>query len=102
MAANFSSTLRRGPRLHCLLGLLPARHAGAAPARAGVGADANASLIGASEIEVIDLLGQGQFGDGQLVFDRARLFLRNLGGKEITDNALRLVPTLDVGVITSS
>ena len=31
---------RRGPRLHCLLSLLPARHAGAAPARAGAGADA--------------------------------------------------------------
>ena len=30
----------RGPRLHCLLGLLPARHAGAAPACAGAGADA--------------------------------------------------------------
>jgi hypothetical protein len=30
----------RGPRLHCLLGVLPARHAGAAPARAGAGADA--------------------------------------------------------------
>ena len=30
---------RRGPRLHCLLGLLPARHAGAAPLCAGAGAD---------------------------------------------------------------
>src|SRR5262249_32271221 len=29
----------RGPRLHCLLGLLSARHAGAAPACAGAGAD---------------------------------------------------------------
>ena len=31
---------RRGPRLHRLPGLLPARHAGAAAARAGAGADA--------------------------------------------------------------
>src|SRR4051812_16296273 len=31
---------RRGARLHCLSGLLPARHAGAALARAGAGADA--------------------------------------------------------------
>src|SRR5499433_410936 len=30
----------RGPCLHCLLGLLPARHAGAAPARTGAGTNA--------------------------------------------------------------
>src|ERR1700738_912990 len=38
--AGWYLTHIRGPRLHCLLSLLPARHAGAAPACAGAGADA--------------------------------------------------------------
>jgi hypothetical protein len=49
----------------------------------------------AGEIEVINLLGQRQFGDGQLVFDRARLFVGNLGAEQFADNARRLVATFD-------
>jgi hypothetical protein len=51
----------------------------------------------AGEIEVVDLLGQRQFGDCHLVFDRARLFLGNFGAEQFADNACRLVPSLDSG-----
>src|SRR5208282_4105208 len=43
------------------------------------------------EREVVDVLGQRQLGDGELVLDRARLLLRDLGPQEIADKALRLV-----------
>mgnify|MGYP003340230633 CR=1 FL=1 len=43
------------------------------------------------ESEVVDILGERQFGDGELVFDRARLLLRYLRLQEIADEALRLV-----------
>jgi hypothetical protein len=56
----------------------------------------------AGEVEVIDVLGQRQFGDGQLVFDRARLLLGDLGGEQITENTRRLVPVLMAVVMTSS
>jgi hypothetical protein len=52
-------------------------------------------LIGVVEREVVDVLGQRQLGDRKLVFDRARLFLRDLGLQEIPDEALRLVLALD-------
>jgi hypothetical protein len=51
----------------------------------------------AGEVKVVDVLGQRQPGDGQLVFDRARLLLGDLSAQEIADNAWRLVPTLDAG-----
>ena len=47
------------------------------------------------EGEVLDILGQRQLGDGELVFDRARLLLGDLGLQEIADQALRLVLALD-------
>src|SRR5437868_12400547 len=37
----------------------------------------------AGEVEVLDVLGQRQLGDGQLIFDRARLLLGDLGAQEI-------------------
>ena len=51
----------------------------------------------ASKVEVVDVFGQRQFGNGQLVLDRARLLFGNLGGEQIADNARRLVPALDGG-----
>lgn len=46
------------------------------------------------EVEVVDVLGQRQLGDSELVFDGAGLLLRYLGLQEITDNP-GLVPSLD-------
>src|SRR5271165_6656795 len=47
------------------------------------------------EREVVDVLGQRQLGDGELVLDRARLLLRDLGFQEIADEALRFVLALE-------
>jgi hypothetical protein len=47
------------------------------------------------EGEVVDVLGQRQLGDGELIFDRARLFLRDLGLQEIAaQSSLRRLRTL--------
>ena len=51
----------------------------------------------AVEVEVVDVLGQRQLGDGDLVLDRARLLLGDLGVEQIADDALRLVLALDGG-----
>ena len=47
------------------------------------------------ECKVVDVLGERQFGDGQLVSDRARLLLRDLSLEQIADEALWLVLALD-------
>ena len=52
----------------------------------------------ALELEVLKILGQRQFGDGELVFDRARLLLVDLGVEQVADNALGFVLALDGGV----
>src|SRR5262245_53562112 len=52
---------------------------------------------GASEMEVVDVLGQRQLGDGQLILDRACLLLGDLGAEQIADDPRRLVPALDAG-----
>jgi hypothetical protein len=56
----------------------------------------------AREVEVDDVLGQRQLGDGELIFDRARLLLGDLGAEQIADDprgsCRRLMPV----VITSS
>src|ERR1700730_9469835 len=49
----------------------------------------------ALELEVVEVLGQRQLGDGELVLDRAGLLLVDLGVEQITDDALRLVLALD-------
>lgn len=41
------------------------------------------------EVERGDLLGQWQLGDGQLVLDRARLLLVDLGREQVADHPLR-------------
>src|SRR3954453_18325470 len=58
----------------------------------------SASLTGVPEkSKVLDVLSQRQLGDGQLIFDRARLLLGNLGAEQIADNPRRLMPALDAG-----
>jgi len=49
----------------------------------------------AGEVEVVDVFGQRQLGDGQLIFDRARLLLSDLGAEQIADDPRCLVPALD-------
>jgi len=51
----------------------------------------------AGGVEVVDILGQRQFGDGQLIPDRARPLLGDLGGEQIAEDARRLVSALDAG-----
>src|SRR5256885_7342509 len=52
-------------------------------------------LIGALELEVGEVLGERQLGDGELVLDRARLLLVDLGVEQITDDALGFVLAFD-------
>jgi hypothetical protein len=49
----------------------------------------------ALELEVVEVLGERQLGDGELVFDRARLLLADLGVEYITDDALGLMLAFD-------
>jgi hypothetical protein len=56
----------------------------------------------ADKVELVDVFGQRQLGDGQLILDRARLLLGDLGAEQIADDPRRLVPALDAVVITSS
>jgi hypothetical protein len=51
----------------------------------------------AVEPEVVDILGQRQLGDGQLILDRPRLLFGDLGLEQIADDARRLVLALDGG-----
>ena len=49
------------------------------------------------EVEAVDVLGERQLGDGQLVFDRACLLLGDLGLEQIADKALRLMLAFERG-----
>jgi hypothetical protein len=49
----------------------------------------------AVELEVGDVLGKRQLGNGELVFDRLGLLLVDLGVEQLADNALRFVLALD-------
>src|SRR6185312_8643098 len=49
------------------------------------------------KLEAVKVLRQWQLGDGHLIFDRPRLFFRDLRLQQIADNAWRLVLTLDTG-----
>jgi hypothetical protein len=51
----------------------------------------------AVEDELVDLLGEGQLGDGDLVLDRTRLLLGDLGREQVADDPLRLVLPLHRG-----
>jgi hypothetical protein len=48
-------------------------------------------------VEVVEVLGERQLGDGELVLDRARLLLADLGVEQITDDALGLMLAFDSG-----
>src|ERR1700761_157724 len=52
---------------------------------------------GALELEVVEVLGERQFGDSELVFDRPRLLLVDLGAEQITDDTLRFMLAFDSG-----
>ena len=47
------------------------------------------------ELEVVEVLGERQLGDGELVLDRGRLFLVDLGVEQITDDALGFMLAFD-------
>ena len=49
----------------------------------------------AGEVEVVQILGQRQFDNGELVADRSGLFLGDLGSQQVTDDAGWLVLALD-------
>jgi hypothetical protein len=49
----------------------------------------------ALELEVVEVFGEWQLGDGELVLDRARLLLTDLGIEQIADDALRFVLAFD-------
>jgi hypothetical protein len=54
------------------------------------------------EDEVVDIFGEWQLGDGDLVLDRPSLLLGDLGGKQVADEALRLVLAFDRVAMISS
>src|SRR4029078_1758840 len=51
----------------------------------------------AIELEVFDVLGEWKLGGAELVLDRPRLLLADLGGAQIADDALGFVLALDRG-----
>src|SRR5882757_5961852 len=51
----------------------------------------------AAKSKVINILGQWQLGDGDLILDRARLLLADLGAQQIADDALGFVLALHRG-----
>ena len=51
----------------------------------------------ALELEVVEVLGEWQLGDGELVLDRARLLLADLGTEQVADDALGFMLALDRG-----
>jgi len=85
------------------------RLAGAGPAdQHGVALLCNEAAVGeviyerlvdrrALELEVIEVFGERQLGDGELVLDRARLLLIDLGVEQIADDPLRLMLAFDSG-----
>ena len=52
---------------------------------------------GADEVELGQILGQRQLGDGELVADRPGLFLGDLGLQKVADDAGWFVLALDAG-----
>jgi hypothetical protein len=49
------------------------------------------------ELEVVEVFGERQLGNGELVLDRACLLLADLGLKQVAEDALGLVLTFDGG-----
>ena len=59
---------------------------------AAAGEIANERLVdrGAGELEVVEILGERQLGNSELVTDRTCLLLIDLGGQQIANDALGL------------
>src|SRR5947209_7369264 len=51
----------------------------------------------ASELEVVEIFGERQLGDGELISDRTGLLLVDLGGQQVTNDTLGFVLALDGG-----
>jgi hypothetical protein len=51
----------------------------------------------ARELEVVEILGERQLGNGELVTDRTRLLLVDLGGQQVANDALGFMLALDGG-----
>ena len=51
----------------------------------------------AREFEVVEILGERQLGNGELVTDRTRLLLVDLGGQQVANDALGFMLALDGG-----
>lgn len=51
--------------------------------------------VGGFEVELVDLFGQRQLGDGHLVFDRTRLLLSDLSMQQITNDLLWFMLAFD-------
>ena len=49
----------------------------------------------AVELEVVEVLGQRQLGDGELILDRTRLLLVDLGVEQVADDALGFMLAFD-------
>jgi len=66
---------------------------------AAAGEVAHQGFVGGrvGEDKLVDLLGERQLGDGQLVLHRARLLLADLGCQQIADDPLRLMLALHGG-----
>ena len=92
MAASISATLRTG-----------AADAFTLSDEAAAGEIADQALVDwrILEREVVDVFGERQLGDRELVFDRARLLFGDLGAEQIADDARRLVPALKPVLIPS-
>ena len=54
-------------------------------------------IAGTVEVELGDVIGERQLGDGHLVFDGARLLLGDLGAQQVTNDALGFMLTLHGG-----
>ena len=64
--------------------------------KGAVGERAHQRLVDRRVLEdkIVDVLGERQLGDGELVLDRARLLLGDLGAQQVADEALRLMLAL--------
>jgi hypothetical protein len=59
-------------------------------------------LMGCPRTEVLKVLGKRQFGDGELVLDRASLLLIDLGVEQVANNTLGFARRLTAVVMISS
>src|ERR1700761_9572566 len=75
----------------------PATGAGADAASGDGNGQMSLAGTGAADQHGVEVLGERQFGDSELVFDRPRLLLVDLGAEQITDDTLRFMLAFDSG-----